>query len=74
MLLLVDTSHSPRMTVAVVEDGVVLAAKTGPSRRRETDAVLAGVDDVLRRAKRRLVQIRGLAVVRGPGQFSASAP
>ena len=71
MLLLINTADPATSTIALGEDdGRVLASHVGPSRRGERDALLSAVERCLRRARRSLPDVRGVAVVTGPGPFS----
>ena len=71
MLLLINTAEPGRAAIALAEDdGRVLASHVGPSRRGERDTLLSTVDRVLRRTRRSLSRVRGVAVVTGPGPFS----
>lgn len=71
MLLLINTADPGRAAIALAEDdGHLLAARVGPSRRGERDAVLPAVERLLWRTRRSLSHVRGVAVVTGPGPFS----
>jgi tRNA threonylcarbamoyladenosine biosynthesis protein TsaB len=70
MLALTIETSTPRESVAVVRDGVVLAERTDTVGRGHTEMLLGAVDKVLVRAGIGLRDLDALVVSTGPGRFS----
>lgn len=67
-ILGIDTG-SPRIHVAVVKGGRVLAERSAP-QRAASQCLLTSIEEVLADAAIALGDLKGLAVLRGPGSFT----
>ncbi|MBI4262525.1 tRNA (adenosine(37)-N6)-threonylcarbamoyltransferase complex dimerization subunit type 1 TsaB [Candidatus Uhrbacteria bacterium] len=70
-ILYIDSSDRDRIIVKLVEQGSTIATLGRASRNGHSVTIIPAIQILLRRAKRILQSISGVAVVGGPGPFTA---
>ncbi|MBN1779265.1 MAG: tRNA (adenosine(37)-N6)-threonylcarbamoyltransferase complex dimerization subunit type 1 TsaB [Candidatus Buchananbacteria bacterium] len=71
MILFIDTADLKQLTIAVVQKDKIVDKKIISAQYRQSEKLLPGIDQLLRKNKLNLKKLTGLAVVVGPGPFTA---
>ncbi|MFA5021501.1 MAG: tRNA (adenosine(37)-N6)-threonylcarbamoyltransferase complex dimerization subunit type 1 TsaB [Patescibacteria group bacterium] len=71
MILLINTSDASEVIIGLTKAGKMVAKKQFKAPYRQAEILLAKIDDLLVLAKCELRQLKGIAVVSGPGPFTA---
>lgn len=71
VLLLINSSVANQITIALADASRVRWSHSGAARRGERDLLLPEIQRLLKRARKPLSAVQGIAVVHGPGPFSA---
>jgi len=71
MHLYLNTTERDSFRVALVDKGVVKKDKTISSARTHSEKLLKTINQLLAQTKKSVRDIRGIAVVKGPGSFTS---
>ncbi len=71
MILVINTADESKVFIGVVYNSRFILAKTFLAPRRQSEQLLDKIDRLLKSKKISLRKIKGLAVVIGPGPFTA---
>jgi len=72
MILYIDTSDAEKMTIALGKNGKVVAKRSLKAKYKQAEKLLPAIDILLKKFNvQKTLDIRGIAVVKGPGPFTA---
>ncbi len=72
MILVINTHAGDRVMVALVSpQGEIIRKKDRATPQRQATTLLPSIDTLLKQNKQTLNDVRGIAVVQGPGGFTA---
>lgn len=71
MILIINTAEPKQATVALSQNGEVLAQKKLLKRFHKSEKLLSAIDNLLKKSKIKLIALKGIIVISGPGGFSA---
>jgi len=71
MILLIDTADQKKLWVGISENKSVIAQMTVQAEYRQAEKLMPTVTSLLRKTKLDLAELTGVAVVSGPGPFTA---
>lgn len=72
MQLYIDTTDGKTITLALAAGGEVVAQKCVAARHQQSETLLKEIARLLRTAGKTKRSLRGIAVVSGPGKFTAT--
>lgn len=68
-LLMIDTSNQP-MSIAIMQDDIVLAETTSEDKKDHTSQLMPGIQHLFEEAKIEKNAIDGIVVAKGPGSYT----
>lgn len=71
MILLIHTADIENVFIALLRKGRFLAKKRFTARYQQSEKLLVGIEHMILRNKINLQEIKAIAVITGPGPFSA---
>ena len=71
MVLLINTADGENIEIALAKAGKIIKRKNIKAKYRQAEKLLPAFDDLLKELRTNLTKIKGIAVVAGPGSFSA---
>jgi len=72
MILYIDTSDADIMTIALGQNGKVVAKRSLKAKYKQAEKLLPAIDSLLKKMKvQKTLDIHGIVVVKGPGPFTA---
>ena len=69
MYVYINTTERDSFTIALASDDGAVRAKTVESQRQHSEKLLKSIQALLKSAKASLNDVKGIAVVKGPGSF-----
>ena len=71
MILIINTADNKRVFIGLFDKGKLVAKKQFQARYRQAEKLLPQINRLLESRSHRLKDIKGIAVVNGPGPFTA---
>ncbi|NUM25200.1 MAG: tRNA (adenosine(37)-N6)-threonylcarbamoyltransferase complex dimerization subunit type 1 TsaB [Candidatus Buchananbacteria bacterium] len=71
MIMIINTADEAKVFVGLVNDAKLVSAKRFLARHRQAEKLLVAIDKILKQNKVTLSDLTGVAVVTGPGPFTA---
>lgn len=71
MILIIDTSSRDTIFIGLGKDKTFLAKSNLQAKSKQAEKLLPQIEKIITTAKKKLSDIKGIAVVSGPGSFTA---
>lgn len=71
MILYINTSNNQKIELALYKNGRPWLKRESTGLFKQSEKLLPEIDKLLKKARRKAGEVRGIVVVKGPGSFSS---